>query len=125
MRVKWYKNLFRFAMVMFCTLISWIGAADLDKFVSFIGSFAWSVPSLLQTCGELITYYLQCSAMLRVSGHVTLQSMCAYSETEDGRHCYDRVRFDRRCVYHNTNCSGSYLLSCNLAFSSTYFIVNG
>jgi solute carrier family 36 (proton-coupled amino acid transporter) len=29
---------------MFCTLISWFGAADLDKFVSFIGSFAWYVP---------------------------------------------------------------------------------
>jgi len=39
-RVKWYKNLFRFSMVMVCTLISWVGAADLDKFVSFIGSFA-------------------------------------------------------------------------------------
>jgi len=29
---------------MICTLISWFGSADLDKFVSFIGSFAWYVP---------------------------------------------------------------------------------
>ncbi|KII85114.1 hypothetical protein PLICRDRAFT_45235 [Plicaturopsis crispa FD-325 SS-3] len=39
-RIKWLKNLFRFCMVMICTGISWAGAADLDKFVSFIGSFA-------------------------------------------------------------------------------------
>lgn len=40
LRIKWYKNIFRFSMVMACTLISWFGAADLDKFVAFIGSFA-------------------------------------------------------------------------------------
>ncbi|KAI6108016.1 amino acid transporter [Pisolithus sp. B1] len=39
-RVKWLKNLFRFALVMFCTGLSWLGAADLDKFVALIGSFA-------------------------------------------------------------------------------------
>ncbi|KAG6333778.1 hypothetical protein ID866_5313 [Astraeus odoratus] len=39
-RVKWLKNLFRFGLVMFCTLLSWVGAADLDKFVSLIGSLA-------------------------------------------------------------------------------------
>ncbi|EMD34028.1 hypothetical protein CERSUDRAFT_141455 [Gelatoporia subvermispora B] len=40
MRVKWLKNAFRSAIVIFCAFISWAGAADLDKFVSFIGSFA-------------------------------------------------------------------------------------
>lgn len=40
-RVKWLKNLFRFALVLVCAAISWIGAADLDKFVAFVGSFAW------------------------------------------------------------------------------------
>jgi len=39
-RVKWLKNLFRFGMVLVCTTISWVGAADLDKFVAFIGCFA-------------------------------------------------------------------------------------
>ncbi|TFK28153.1 vacuolar amino acid transporter 4 [Coprinopsis marcescibilis] len=39
-KVKWYKNLFRFGMVVLCSLISWAGAADLDKFVAFVGSFA-------------------------------------------------------------------------------------
>jgi solute carrier family 36 (proton-coupled amino acid transporter) len=42
-RVKWQKNSFRFLTVMGCTLISWLGASDLDKFVSFVGSFAWCV----------------------------------------------------------------------------------
>lgn len=40
-RVKWLKNLFRFGIVLTTTVISWIGAADLDKFVAFIGCFAW------------------------------------------------------------------------------------
>ncbi|KAI0783949.1 transmembrane amino acid transporter protein-domain-containing protein [Irpex lacteus] len=39
-RVKWQKNIFRFATVTFCATLSYFGAADLDKFVSFIGSFA-------------------------------------------------------------------------------------
>jgi len=29
---------------MLCLAVSWAGAADLDKFVAFIGSFAWYVP---------------------------------------------------------------------------------
>ncbi|KAL0954912.1 hypothetical protein HGRIS_003844 [Hohenbuehelia grisea] len=39
-RVKWQKNILRFAVVMFCTVVSIFGAADLDKFVAFVGSFA-------------------------------------------------------------------------------------
>jgi len=39
-RVKWQKNIFRFGVVAVCTVISWLGAADLDKFVAFVGSFA-------------------------------------------------------------------------------------
>lgn len=42
-RVKWLKNLFRCAVVFLCAAISWAGAADLDKFVAFIGSFAWYI----------------------------------------------------------------------------------
>jgi len=39
-RVKWQKNSFRFGMVLICTVISWVGASDLDKFVAFVGCFA-------------------------------------------------------------------------------------
>ncbi|KAF8340300.1 transmembrane amino acid transporter protein-domain-containing protein [Cantharellus anzutake] len=38
LRVKWRKNVFRFATVFGCYVVAWLGAADLDKFVSFIGS---------------------------------------------------------------------------------------
>jgi solute carrier family 36 (proton-coupled amino acid transporter) len=38
--IKWKKNIFRFFMVLFCALIAWIGADDLDKFVALVGSFA-------------------------------------------------------------------------------------
>jgi len=38
--VKWQKNVFRFFMVVLCAMIAWLGANDLDKFVSLVGSFA-------------------------------------------------------------------------------------
>ena len=38
--IKWQKNCFRFFMVIFCAGVAWIGAGDLDKFVSLVGSFA-------------------------------------------------------------------------------------
>nr|OQO24544.1 hypothetical protein B0A51_06793 [Rachicladosporium sp. CCFEE 5018] len=38
--IKWQKNVFRFFMVMLCAMIAWLGANDLDKFVSLVGSFA-------------------------------------------------------------------------------------
>ena len=47
-RVKWQKNIFRFATVVFCALVSYAGANDLDKFVSFVGSFAWCVLRLVR-----------------------------------------------------------------------------
>ncbi|AQZ12044.1 AVT3 (YKL146W) [Zygosaccharomyces parabailii] len=39
-RVKWLKNYFRTGIVILTALLAWIGANDLDKFVSFVGSFA-------------------------------------------------------------------------------------
>ncbi|RDL41215.1 Transmembrane amino acid transporter [Venustampulla echinocandica] len=38
--IKWQKNVFRFFVVMLCAAIAWVGADDLDKFVSIVGSFA-------------------------------------------------------------------------------------
>lgn len=46
-KVKWEKNIFRFAIVMGCAAISWAGAKDLDKFVALVGSFAWYVDHML------------------------------------------------------------------------------
>ncbi|SCU97873.1 LAMI_0F11870g1_1 [Lachancea mirantina] len=39
-RVKWSKNYFRIGVVLINLVISWLGARDLDKFVSIVGSFA-------------------------------------------------------------------------------------
>lgn len=39
-RVKWLKNYFRTGIVIFTALLAWVGANDLDKFVSLVGSFA-------------------------------------------------------------------------------------
>ncbi|SCV05521.1 LANO_0H09318g1_1 [Lachancea nothofagi CBS 11611] len=39
-RVKWLKNYFRVAVVLANMGIAWLGANDLDKFVSLVGSFA-------------------------------------------------------------------------------------
>lgn len=39
-RVKWLKNYFRTGVVISTALLAWIGANDLDKFVSLVGSFA-------------------------------------------------------------------------------------
>ncbi len=51
-KVKWLKNFFRFLVVIVTTLISYIGAADLDKFVAFVGCFAW-YGFALWSCGCL------------------------------------------------------------------------
>lgn len=56
--VKWQKNAFRFAVVVLCTAISWAGAKDLDKFVSFVGSFAWWVQRRVSTLGRILTFQL-------------------------------------------------------------------
>jgi len=37
---KWSKNMFRTGLLAICVVVSWVGANDLDKFVSLIGSFA-------------------------------------------------------------------------------------
>lgn len=124
-RVKWYKNLFRFSMVMTCTLISLVGAADLDKFVSFIGSFAWYV-LFLYTCRTFIPYPLQCTTMLCISGHVALQGLCAYPEAEDGRHCYDLLWSSCCYIHHDPNRSSSCLpFFVASPFWLTYFVVDG
>lgn len=36
--IKWQKNALRCSIVIVCVVIAWIGANDLDKFISLIGS---------------------------------------------------------------------------------------
>ena len=80
--VKWQKNVFRFSIVVLCTIISWTGAQDLDKFVAFVGSFAWWVHGLLNPLSHVLTFRVQRSALLRVPTNAALQSMCAHMERE-------------------------------------------
>jgi proton-coupled amino acid transporter len=39
-KTKWTKNMFRIFIVISASFFAWVGANDLDKFVSLIGSFA-------------------------------------------------------------------------------------
>lgn len=39
-KVKWQKNFFRFAFVIFTAIVAIFGGKNLDKFVSFVGCFA-------------------------------------------------------------------------------------
>lgn len=56
--IKWKKNVFRFFLVAVCAAIAWGGAADLDKFVALIGSFA-CVPLVMIYPVSPITLVLQ------------------------------------------------------------------
>jgi proton-coupled amino acid transporter len=38
--VKWSKNIFRFAFVVFVAVVAYFGGQNLDKFISFVGCFA-------------------------------------------------------------------------------------
>ena len=60
--IKWKKNLFRFFLVIVCAAIAWGGAADLDKFVALIGSFA---------CVPLVMIYPVSPALLFFSAGIT------------------------------------------------------
>lgn len=51
---KWKKNIFRFFLVAICAVTAWGGAADLDKFVALVGSFA---------CVPLVYVYPVCSVL--------------------------------------------------------------
>lgn len=53
--IKWKKNIFRFGLVAFCAVVAWGGAADLDKFVALVGSFA---------CVPLVYVYPVCYPLL-------------------------------------------------------------
>lgn len=83
-RVKWLKNMFRFALVFLCSAISWVGAADLDKFVAFIGCFAWWVMLMLCFHQFLFTDRVpQCSTLLRLSCHAPLQGVLQDTQGQD------------------------------------------
>lgn len=63
-KIKWEKNFFRAVVVLMTACISWIGADDLDKFVSLTGSFAciplvYIYPPLLHIKSRANTIWLK------------------------------------------------------------------
>lgn len=79
--IKWKKNVFRFLLVAMCALIAWGGAADLDKFVALIGSFAcvplvYVYPVRTVLCFGLISTYI-------TSGYAPFQSCCKLEKATD------------------------------------------
>lgn len=76
-RVKWAKNAFRAAVVLGCTALSWAGAADLDKFVAFVGSFAWCVGAFIAAIFIAIYDGLPCCFMS--ADEPFLDTACLYA----------------------------------------------
>ncbi|KAL1958731.1 hypothetical protein VTO42DRAFT_3850 [Malbranchea cinnamomea] len=68
--IKWKKNVFRFFLVGFCSLVAWGGAADLDKFVALVGSFA-CVP-LVYVYPPMLHLKAVASSRLQRSADITL-----------------------------------------------------
>jgi proton-coupled amino acid transporter len=71
--IKWKKNIFRFFMVVFCALIAWIGADDLDKFVALVGSFA---------CIPLVYIYPVCDLLILRKFYVLMTFSSLYCTTK-------------------------------------------
>lgn len=68
-KTKWKKNTFRAAIVIICGGISVLGAADLDKFVALIGSFAciplvYIYPAYLHWKGIAVNKYVKAGDIL-------------------------------------------------------------
>ena len=78
---KWKKNIFRFLLVVICALIAWGGAADLDKFVALVGSFA-CVP-LVYVYPVSTVYGFSLIDANASSGNAPLQSYCQLEKAAD------------------------------------------
>ncbi|TEB25220.1 hypothetical protein FA13DRAFT_1777545 [Coprinellus micaceus] len=94
-RVKWYKNFFRFGMVILCSLISWAGAADLDKFVAFVGSFAcvplcYVYPAMLHLRAVARTRRQRLADWAMITFGMIA---AAYTTTQTIKHPYSKVPF--------------------------------
>ncbi|CZR59375.1 related to amino acid transporter [Phialocephala subalpina] len=69
---KWKKNAFRTSIVVLCGVVSALGAADLDKFVALIGSFAcvplvYIYPAFLHWKGVAENKYVKAGDILLMS----------------------------------------------------------
>ena len=103
--IKWRKNIWRFGVVMCSAIIAWIGANDLDKFVSLTGSFACiplvyiypplihrksTAKSQLSRMVDLALVFLGVALMTYTSA-ITIQSWATGTKETPLRYC-DRIR---------------------------------
>lgn len=100
-KVKTEKNLFRFAIVAVSCLAAWLGANDLDKFVSLIGSVAcvplcFIYPPLLhlkanatKTSTKALDYFLLVFGVVCTgfAGSQTIKAMLEGGEPAHPPHC--------------------------------------
>ena len=115
LKVKWEKNAFRTVVVVVCALIAWFGAADLDKFVSLIGSLAWcvfrqflerkrtSAISLTTLCSLLGPGVAQRPARVDLPGAPALEGVRPQPETKSRRYRTHRVWGRRDYLYHQAD----------------------
>lgn len=99
--IKWKKNFFRFVLVMFCALVAWGGADDLDKFVSLVGSFA-CVP-LVYVYPVSLQKNKNCFNL--ISNHpiaiTPSQGLRRISTSTDRRYCTRLLRRGWLCLHHH------------------------
>lgn len=105
-RVKWTKNIFRWIMICVAGCISWAGAADLDKFVAFIGCFAcvplcYVYPAMLHikacatTRSEKIKDWLMIVFGLIAAAYTTVQTIKVSEEMP----CLSVLLYERLIVF--------------------------
>ncbi|QDS67443.1 hypothetical protein FKW77_000451 [Venturia effusa] len=104
--IKWKKNVFRFLMVIFCAMVAWVGAEDLDKFVALIGTFAciplvYIYPPMLHYKAISRTWYSRfADVALIIFGFVvmvyttslTIQSWISGGEAKSPGYCDERKK---------------------------------
>ena len=115
LKVKWEKNAFRTVVVVVCALIAWFGAADLDKFVSLIGSLAWcvSASSRMQASRSYTLTALsfdlmgsvvaQRPARVDLPGALALEGVRPEPETKSRRHRAHRLWGRRDYLYYQAD----------------------
>lgn len=68
--VKWQKNTLRISIVIVGTLIAWLGANDLDKFISLIGSICCCKLLSRRECMLLILCFIYRSIKFNLSSTI-------------------------------------------------------
>ncbi|KAG2222420.1 hypothetical protein INT45_009432 [Circinella minor] len=88
LHIKWQKNCLRFAIVVVAGLIAWLGANDLDKFISLIGSICCCplsliFPPLFHLCLEKTTGFQRVIDQILVVFGVAVMLFTLYNTSKE------------------------------------------